>query len=106
MALNAFKIPLLNVPQTFAIGLNGKSYTIVCRYNTEMQSWLISMADGDTEENLFDSMPLVTGVNLLAQYAHLGIPGSLIVYTDGDEFAPPTESNLGVECNLYYLVEQ
>lgn len=106
MAVNAFKIPLTNIPQKFAIDLAGKSYTVLCRYNTEMENWLISMMDGDTEADIFDSMPLVTGVDLLAQYTYLGIPGSLIVYTDGNELAPPTEKNLGVECNLYYVVEQ
>lgn len=106
MALNAFKIPLQNVPQRFAIDLAGKAYIVLCRYNTEMENWLISMVDGDTEQDIFDSLPLVTGVDLLAQYAYLGIPGSLIVYTDGNEFATPTETNLGVESNIYYLVEQ
>ncbi len=106
MALNIFKIPLSNIPQTFDIEMNGKAYTITCRYNTEMASWLLSMADGDTGADLFDSMPLVTGTNLLAQYAHIGLDGSLIVYTDGDEFAPPTEANLGIECNLYYAIDQ
>lgn len=106
MAVNVFKIPLTNVPQKFAIDLAGKSYIFLCRYNTEMENWLISMQDGDTEQDIFDSMPLVTGTDLLAQYAYLGITGSLIVYTDGNEFAPPTEFNLGEECNLYYVVEQ
>ena len=106
MAVNVFKIPLTNIPQRFAIDLAGKSYIVLCRYNTEMQSWLISMVDGDTEADIFDSLPLVTGTDLLAQYAYLEIPGSLIVYTDGNEFAPPTETNLGQECNLYYVVEQ
>lgn len=106
MAVKAFKIPLINVPQRFAIDLAGKSYIVLCRYNTEMENWLISMQDGDTEVDIFDSLPLVTGVDLLAQYDYLGIPGSLIVYTDGNELAPPTEFNLGQECNLYYVVEQ
>lgn len=106
MAVNAFKIPLTNIPQRFAIELAGKSYIVLCRYNTEMENWLLGMQDGDTEQYIFDSMPLVTGVDLLAQHAHLDIPGSLIVYTDGNELAPPTEFNLGQECNLYCVVEQ
>lgn len=106
MALNAYKIPLVNIPQRFAISLNGRSFIIVCRYNPEIPSWQLSFYDGDTEELLFDNMPLVTGVDLLAQYKHLGIDGSLIVFTDGNDTAVPTETNLGVESNLYYLVEQ
>jgi hypothetical protein len=50
-------------------------------------------------------MPLVTGIDLLRQYRYLGIPGSMIVYTDGDPDAPPTLENLGNESNLYYVVD-
>jgi hypothetical protein len=106
VATRVFKIPLTNIPQRFAIDLAGKSYIVVSRYNAEMGSWLLSMQDGDTEAEIFNSLPLVAGVDLLAQYGYLGIPGSLIVYTDGNEFSPPDEFNLGVESNLYYVVEQ
>lgn len=47
----------------------------------------------------------MSGADLLAQHEYIGIPGQLIVYTDGDEFSPPTLSNLGQEANLYYLVD-
>lgn len=104
MALNVFTIPISNVPQTFEIELNGKAFNLTCRYNTEMASWLIGLSDVDTATVLFDSMPLVTGANLLTQHAHINIIGSLIVYTDGDEFATPTAANLGIEANLYYAV--
>ena len=106
MALQAFKIPLISVPQRFAINLGGRSFIMINVWNPQHQSWEISMLDGDTEEYIFACMPLVTGVDLLKQFAHLGINGSLIVYTDGNDFAVPTEFNLGNESNLYYLVEQ
>lgn len=106
MTLRAFRIPLLNIPQKFAIDLNGKAYIMLCRYNPEMPNWSISMQDGDTEEFIFTGLPLVTGLDLLSQFAHLGIEGSFIVFTDGDDLATPTEFNLGVESNLYYLVDQ
>ncbi len=106
MALNAFRIPLMNIPQKFAIDLNGRSFVMECKYNPEEVSWNISLFDGDTAETIFTNMPLVTGVDLLKQYAHLGIDGSFIVYTDGNQFTVPTETNLGAESNLYYLVEQ
>lgn len=106
MTLRAFRIPLTNIPQKFAIDLNGKQYIVLCRYNPEMPNWSISLQDGETEEYIFTGLPLVTGVDLLKQFAHLGLNGIFIVYTDGDELAPPTETNLGAECNLYYLVDQ
>jgi hypothetical protein len=40
-------------------------------------------------------VPLVTGVDLLAQYAYLGFIGSLVVQTDHDPDATPTYENLG-----------
>jgi hypothetical protein len=106
MTLRAFKIPLLNEPQKFAIDLNGKPFIMTSRYNPEMPNWNLSMQDGETEEFIFTGLPLVTGLDLLSQFAHLGIEGSFIVFTDGDDLAIPTELNLGVESNLYYLVEQ
>lgn len=106
MALNVFMIPLVNVPQRFEISLNGRAFIMQNRYNPEIPGWVISMFDGDTNEELFSNLPMVTGVNLLAQYKHLNIDGEFYLYTDGNEFTPPTETNLGAECNLYYLVEQ
>lgn len=106
MALNVFRIPLQNIPQKFAIDLNGKSFIMECVWNPEAPSWAINLYDGDTEESIFANMPLVTGTNLLAQYAHLGIEGGFYIYTDGNQDAIPDLYNLGVESNLYYVVEQ
>lgn len=102
--MKAFKIPFTNVPQRFAISLAGKDYVLQNVWNSESNSWEISMFDGDTDAPIFASLPLVTGVNLLRQYEYLGIAGSLYVYTDGDDTAVPTETNLGVESNLYFWV--
>lgn len=106
MAVNAFRIPLTNTPQKFAIDLNGRSFIMECKYNPEEISWNISMWDGDNEQVIFVNLPLVTGVDLLKQYGYLGIDGSFIVYTDGNHDEVPTEENLGAESNLYYVVEQ
>lgn len=97
-----FKIPLANTPQIFDIQLNNVSYTVTCYYNTMLSSWLIDMQYSDTGVYLFASLPLVTGVDLLAQYEYLGIGGKLIVYTDGDRKAIPTLDNLGIDSNLYF----
>ncbi len=105
MAEQLFKIPLDNVPQRFAIELAGRSLVIVSQWNDEMPAWTVDIIDGDTEEPLIMCLPLVSGADLLAQHEYIGIPGQLIVYTDGDELSPPTLSNLGQEANLYYLVD-
>ena len=100
-----FVIPLTNVPQRFTIELAGVAYIIVCKWNGEMPAWTLDILDEVTSQPLIVNLPLVAGVNLLAQFEHIGIPGRLLVYTDGDEFAPPTLDNLGQEANLYYLVD-
>lgn len=105
MAEQLFKIPLDNTPQRFAIELAGQSLVIVSQWNGEMPAWTIDIIDGATEQPLIMCLPLVSGVDLLAQHEYIGIPGQLIIYTDGDEFAPPTLENLGQEANLYYLVD-
>ncbi|MBM4311869.1 MAG: hypothetical protein FJ119_13110 [Deltaproteobacteria bacterium] len=63
------------------------------------------MLDAATETPLILNMPIVTGADLLRQFRYLGIPGSLISYTQGDENAPATLDNLGADANLYYIVD-
>jgi hypothetical protein len=105
MAETTFRIPLTNEPQSFAITLVEKAYQFRCQYNPEIQTWALDIYDGITQEPILLCMPLVTGIDLLRQYRYLGIPGSMIVYTDGDPDAPPTLENLGNESNLYYVVD-
>lgn len=106
MAYKVFKIPLKNIPQKFAIDLNGKSYIMISAWNPEMPAWTLSLFDGETEQPIFACLPIVSGVDLLAQYGYLEIGGELVCQTDGDEFAPPTLENLGQEASLYYAVPQ
>lgn len=104
MTEQVFTLPLTNVPQKFGITLGGRQVYLVGKYN-EHCGWVLDIIDGITEEDLIACIPLVSGTDLLEQYEYLGIPGSLVIYTDGDQFADPTENNLGIECNLYYLVD-
>lgn len=103
MAIKLFKIPLANVPQRFALDLSGRSLILVSQWNGEMPAWALDILDGLTGLPLVASLPLVSGVDLLAQHSHLGIPGQLIVSGDGATPVPPTLDNLGVSVNLYYV---
>lgn len=105
MAEQVFKIPLTNIPQRFEIELSGRSLLMTSQWNGQQSAWEISISDQITDEPLIVCLPLVTGVDLLKQFAHIGIPGQLVCYTDGDQFAPPTMENLGQEAALYYLVD-
>jgi hypothetical protein len=106
MALSVFQIPLTNIPQVFNIQLGGKVYTMTCKYNDAVDAgWTLDFVDGITSEPIVFNIPMITGANLLSGLDYLGIGGSLIVYTDGNDFAVPTLNNLGVESNLYFVTE-
>lgn len=104
MAETLFTIPLENVPQDFNITLVGRQLRVVCKWN-EFCGWLIDLYDGTNQEPLIMAIPLVTGCDLLEQYQYISLDGHAIVYTDGDQYAPPTLDNLGTESNLYLLVD-
>jgi len=52
---------------------------------------------------LIAGIALVTGTDLLGQYAYVGIGGALYVATDGNPDAVPTFDNLGGSCKLYWV---
>lgn len=97
-----FKIPFSSIPQRFSIDLVGVTYTLVNRWNPIAGCWYVDIYDAD-EVPILMNLPLVTGVDLFEQFAHLGLPGSLIVYTDGDEGKIPTLDNLGTESNVWLV---
>ena len=48
-------------------------------------------------------IPLVTGADLLAQYAYLGFPGQLWIWTDGVRDAVPSYLGLGLSSHLFFV---
>jgi hypothetical protein len=96
-------IPLQNVPQKFSIALAGVEYTMTCRWNDSAEAgWVVDFSDSITNLPIVTNIPLITGADCLAGLEYLGFNGSLIVLTDGDQFAVPTLLNLGVESFLYF----
>ncbi len=101
-----YQMPLSNVPQKFQISLAGKEYTLICKWNDSSEGgWVLDFDDAITGEPIAYNIPLVTGVDVLSGLEYLGFGGKMFIYTDGDQFAPPTLSNLGVESNLYFQTE-
>lgn len=96
-----YLVPLSNVAQVFNINLAGITYTMTSKWNDQMQSWILDLADS-AGNMLAAGMPFVTGADLLDGLEYLGVDGALVVYTNGMEFAVPTLDNLGVDCNLYF----
>lgn len=98
-----FEVPLSPTPQTFGINLAGKSYQLTLRWReTTEGGWILDIADQQAAP-IISGVPLVTGVDLLAQYAYLGFTGSLVVQTDNDPSAEPTFDNLGERSHLYFV---
>lgn len=99
MAETLYKIQLRNVPERFDIDLAGTTYIMESRWNDYAGYWTLDIYDADSAP-LVMSIPMVTGVDLTAQFP--GFPGFLTILTDGDDYAAPTLDSLGVESNLYF----
>lgn len=104
--MDIFLLPLLNVPQEFFITMSERELRIVNKWNDSLEGgWVLDIYDDNTNLPIIMNIPLITGANLLEQYEYLNLVGALYVFTDGDETAVPTLANLGIESNVYYVVE-
>lgn len=99
-----YQIPLqVGTPQSLTITLSGVEYQITFIYrNIDQGGWFLDIDDTAGNE-LVHGIPLVTGVNLLAQYKHLGFGGGLYVQTTSDPDAVPTFDNLGGDAVVYWV---
>lgn len=98
-----YEIPLSPTPQSFSIALGGATYRVTVKYhNVDMGGWVIDIADA-AGSPLVNGIPLVTGCDLLGQYAYLGFSGELRVQTSNAPDAVPTWENLGDQSHLYWV---
>ena len=98
-----FEIPLKPAtPTTMTAQFpNGNSYKLTLKFANVLDGgWILDIAD-ENGVALVCGIPLVTGADLLAPYAYLGIGGPLYVVSDGWAAAVPTFNNLGVDSHLY-----
>ena len=96
------RIPTSPMPQRFLITLSaGQTYQLVTQYRDAPEAgWTLDIGEPNGTP-VISGIPLVTGVNLLAQYQHL-IVGSLFVLSDVETWAVPGFSDLGVSSHLYF----
>ncbi len=100
-----YEVPLSPQAQDFTINLGGVTYKVRLMWREAAAGgWFLDFADA-TGKAVLEGVPLVTGADLLAQYAHLGFTGSLVVQTDHDPDAIPTFANLGDLSHLYFVVQ-
>ncbi|CAI0906187.1 phage baseplate plug family protein [Serratia quinivorans] len=101
--MNIQEIPLTPTNQQFAITPGEQQLNMRITWRDEA-GWLLDLMDGAGAE-LVSSIPLVPGINLLEQYAYLGLKGALAVLVDNNEPELPTKTNLGIGSHLYYVQE-
>lgn len=97
-----YEIPTGPSPRTMRVALGPKIYGLRFAYADAPEGgWFMDISDANGVP-LVCGASLVTGADLLDQYAYLGIPGRLYVVTDADPAAVPTRENLGVGSHLYF----
>lgn len=99
----AYEVPLTAKSQIFQISMGGVVYTITLFWNQAAACWMINLDDGSNVP-IIHGIPLVTGIDLLTQYAYLNLGGQLVVQTDYSPDVLPTLTNLGSESHLYFVV--
>ncbi len=99
----SFQVPLISGPQTFPIVLGSTTYQFTFIYrNADQGGWILDI-DDDAGNPLVHGIPLVTGTDLLSQYAYLGFSGSLYCQTLSDPDAVPTFENLGTDGCVFWI---
>lgn len=96
------EIPLTADNQSFSITINGTSYQMAVLWRGT--GWFLDLMD-NAGVLIAGGIPLVTLVDLLAQYQYLGLDFSLYVICDvqGQEY--PTQTDLGTTSHLIITTE-
>lgn len=99
MSLNL--IPLLNRPQKFSIQIKGITYQFELVWsNAELGGWTLTISKPD-DTVLIAGIPLVTGIDLLAQYQHIL---NFSLYAATQDGSNPPFAGLGTFTQLFYAV--
>jgi hypothetical protein len=98
----AYEIPLVPAPQTLSVTLGGTVYQLRLQWCEPAAAWTLYLAQPDGTP-LLNGIQLVTGTDLLEQFAYLNLGGKLYVQTDHDADVMPTFENLGQRSHLLYV---
>ena len=100
-----YEIPLTATPQTFKVQLAGVLYQLRLTYlDVDQGGWVLDLST-ESGAPLINGIPLVTGVDLLEQYAHLNLGGRLWVKGKINPDDPPTFDNIGSESLLFWVTD-
>lgn len=98
----AYEIPFTPEPQTFVIALAGVDYRLTTVWNKASESWTLDIMKPDNTP-IVTGIPIVTGSNLLHQYAYLGIAGKIFVQSAGDVTKIPGLADLGIGGLVFFI---
>ncbi len=101
--MTPFEIPLSPTPQRFTIELNSVTYQLTFKWCVPAACWLMDIAD-QNQNPLASGLPVITGENILQQFAYLEIGGAIVAQTDSDSDAVPTFENLGETGRVYFVL--
>lgn len=96
------EIPLTPDNQQFSIVLAGNAYRMRVLWRDIY--WIVDLLDGSGNP-IINGIPLVTGADLLAQYAYLNLGFRLVVTCDVAPLVYPTKTDLGINSHLYVITE-
>lgn len=96
------EIPLTADNQQFSIILAGTTWRISITWRDLY--WIMDLQN-DREEPVISGIPLVTGADLLAQYAYMGLGFKLVVVCDDSTQVYPTKTDLGGRSHLLVSTE-
>lgn len=96
------EIPLSPENQQFSISLAGQSFQMSVTWRAVF--WCLDIMDSGGND-LIKGIPLITGADLMAQYAYLNLGFSLYVGCDDPANENPTEADLGINSHLYAVTE-
>lgn len=101
--MTPLEIPLQPVAQKLSVSIRGTTYVMTVRWCVPANCWVADF-DATDGTSILAGIPLVTGADLMEQFAHLDIGvGAMVVQTDHDQDAVPTFDNLGSTSHVYYL---
>jgi hypothetical protein len=98
-----YLIPLIPQNQEFDISLNGTTYHLRIKWNSFSNAWILYIEDSQ-RNLLLSGIPMVTGCDLLEQYAYIGIDGAMVVQSSTDPDEVPDYTALGSTGNLFFLI--
>lgn len=98
----AFEVPTMPQSQALDVSLGGVTYHLVITWNPAANCWNMDVEDS-LQNPIVQGLQLITGADLLEQFAYFGIGGSLIVQSDFDSSEVPDYASLGTTGHLFFV---